>query len=107
MYYNNIKDICDVFRDIPNIRLNVRESLPDIKKSILSKLGITSNQQLLKPEGSALATLGILAARYTNQLNAEEKKDPMTNLPKKWNVRANYPERVKTNSKYITIKQLG
>jgi LysM repeat protein len=89
---------------LTQIRFNM---LDQSEKSILAKLGITSNQQLLKPEGSALATLGILAARYTNQLNAEEKKDPMANLPKKWNVRANYPERVKTNSKYITIKQLG
>ena len=88
---------------LTQIRFNM---LDQSEKDILTKLGITSNQQLLKPEGSALATVGILAARYTNQLNATEKKDPMANLPKKWNVRANYPERVKTNSKYITIKEL-
>ena len=89
---------------LTQIRFNM---LDQSEKSILAKLGITSNQQLLKPEGSALATLGILAARYTNQLNAEEKKDIWKYLPAKWNKRANYPERVKTNSKYITIKQLG
>lgn len=88
---------------LTQIRFN---TLDQSEKDILTKLGITSNQQLLKPKGSALATVGILAARYTNQLNATEKKDPMANLPKKWNVRANYPERVKTNSKYITIKEL-
>lgn len=88
---------------LTQIRFNM---LDQSEKDILAKLGITSNQQLLKPEGSALATVGILAARYINQLNPEEKKDPMANLPKKWNVRANYPERVKKNSKYITIKEL-
>jgi LysM repeat protein len=89
---------------LTQIRFNM---LDKSEKSILAKLGITSNQQLLKPEGSALATLGILAARYINQLKPEEKKDIWKYLPAKWNIRANYPERVKTNSKYITIKQLG
>lgn len=88
---------------LTQIRFNM---LDKSEKDILSKLGITDNKQLLKPRESALATVGILAARYKNQLNDEEKKDLMTNLPKKWNVRANYPDRVKNNSKYITIKEL-
>jgi hypothetical protein len=46
-----------------------------------------------------------LAARYNNQLTDEERKDPMANLPKKWNVRKNYPDRVKSNSRFITVKE--
>jgi hypothetical protein len=88
---------------LTQIRFNM---LDQSEKDILKKLGITSNQQLLKPDGSALATLGILAARYNNQLTSEEKKDPMENLPKKWNVRKNYPDRVKLNSRFITVKEL-
>jgi len=89
---------------LTQIRFNM---LDQPEKEILKKLGITDNKQLLKPEGSALATLGILASRYNNQLTDAEKKDPYTNLAKKWNVRKNYPDRVKQNSKYITIKELS
>jgi hypothetical protein len=88
---------------LTQIRFNM---LDQSEKDILKKLGITSNQQLLKPDGAALATLGILAARYNNQLTDEERKDPMANLPKKWNVRKNYPDRVKSNSRFITVKEL-
>jgi hypothetical protein len=88
---------------LTQIRFNM---LDQSEKDILKKLGITRNQQLLKPDGAALATLGILAARYNNQLTSEEKKDPMENLPKKWNVRKNYPDRVKSNSRFITVKEL-
>ena len=87
---------------LTQIRFNM---LDQSEKDILNKLGITNNQQLLKPEGSALATLGILAARYNNQLTDEERKDPMANLPKKWNVRKNYSSRVKSNSRFITVKE--
>lgn len=87
---------------LTQIRFNM---LDQSEKDILKKLGITSNQQLLKPDGAALATLGILAARYNNQLTDEERKDPMANLPKKWNVRKNYPDRVKSNSRFITVKE--
>jgi len=85
------------------IRFNM---LDQTEKNILKQLGITDNMQLLNSWYAALGTVGILASRYINQLTSEEKKDPMTNLPKKWNVRKNYPDRVKQNSKYVTIKEL-
>jgi hypothetical protein len=45
--------------------------------------------------------------RYNNQLTDKEKQDLETYLPKKWNNRANYSDRVKTNSQYLKIKELN
>ena len=38
-------------------------------------------------------------------LTDTQKKDIWKYLPKKWNIRDNYADRVKSNSKYITIEQ--
>ena len=89
---------------LTQIRFNM---LDDSEKNILRELGITSNEQLLNPKDSAIATAAILATRYNNQLTDAEKKDIETYLPKKWNTRANYSERVKNNSQYLKIKELN
>lgn len=89
---------------LTQIRFNM---LDESEKKVLKELGITSNKQLLEPEKAALATVGILAMRYNNQLTDKEKQDLETYLPKKWNNRANYSDRVKTNSQYLKIKQLN
>lgn len=89
---------------LTQIRFNM---LDESEKEILKELGITKNTQLLNPEDSAIATVAILVARYNNQLTDEEKQDLETYLPKKWNLRSNYADRVKSNSQYITIKELN
>jgi LysM repeat protein len=76
------------------------------EKDALTKLGITSNKDLLNAEKAAIATTAVLAIRYNQQLTDAQKKDIWTNLPTKWNTRANYGSRVKNNSKYLTFKQL-
>jgi LysM repeat protein len=76
------------------------------EKDALTKLGITSNKDLLNAEKAAIATTAVLAIRYNQQLTDDQKKDIWTNLPTKWNTRANYGSRVKNNSKYLTFKQL-
>lgn len=89
---------------LTQIRFNM---LDESEKKVLKELGITSNKQLLDPAYAALATVGILAMRYNNQLTDKEKQDLETYLPKKWNNRANYSDRVKTNSQYLKIKELN
>jgi hypothetical protein len=74
---------------------------------VLKELGIKSNKDLLQADKSAVATAAILAIRYHEQLTPEQKKDIDTYLPIKWNNRANYSARVKTNSQYLTIKELN
>ena len=89
---------------LTQIRFNM---LDESEKKILKELGITKNEQLLNPKDCAIATVAILATRYNNQLTDKEKQDLETYLPKKWNVRPNYSDRVKSNSKYLTIKELN
>lgn len=89
---------------LTQIRFNM---LDESEKKVLKELGITSNKQLLEPKNAALATVGILAMRYNNQLTDKEKQDLETYLPKKWNNRGNYSTRVKNNSQYLTIKELN
>lgn len=74
---------------------------------ILKSLGITSNKDFLDPEKAAIGTIAVLAYRYNTQLTPKEKEDIMSNLPKKWNNRPNYTNRVKNNSRYLSIKQLN
>lgn len=76
------------------------------EKEVLKTLGIKSNKDFLNPRKAALGTVAILSVRYNQQLTPEEKKDILTNLPKKWNNRENYSDRVKSNSRYLSIKQL-
>jgi phosphatidylinositol kinase/protein kinase (PI-3 family) len=54
---------------------------------------------------AALATAVVLGIRYNQQLNDEEKKDIWKSLPKTWNTRTNYADRVKDNSKYLILEQ--
>ena len=89
---------------LTQIRFNM---LDESEKKILRELGITKNEQLLNPKDAAIATVAILATRYNNQLTDKEKQDLETYLPKKWNNRKNYSDRVKSNSQYITIKELN
>jgi hypothetical protein len=77
------------------------------EKSVLKKLGITSNKEFLEPEKAAMGTAAVLAVRYNEQLTSEQKKDMWKYLPKKWNTRDNYPERVKQNSSYLNFQQLN
>jgi hypothetical protein len=83
------------------------EMLDESEKKVLKELGITNNKQLLEPKNAALATVGILAMRYNNQLTDKEKQNIELYLPKKWNNRGNYSDRVKSNSQYLTIKELN
>lgn len=80
--------------------------LNDREKKGLEEVGITKPKDLLDPEKAAMATMIILGIRYHEQLTPEQKKDVLNNLPKTWNHRENYPDRVKSNSEYLNIKQL-
>lgn len=81
--------------------------LDDSEREVLKELGIDSREDFLNPEKAALATAGILAMRYRNQLNSEQKKDILNNLPKTWNNRGNYVNRVISNSRYLDIFELN
>ena len=89
---------------LTQIRFNM---LDESEKKILKELGITKKEQLLNPKDAALATVAILASRYNNQLTNKEKQNLETYLPKKWNIRPNYSDRVKSNSQYLIIKELN
>lgn len=80
--------------------------LNEKEKAGLKEVGITNPKDLLKPDKAALATMVILGIRYHEQLTPSQKKDILTNLPKTWNHRENYSDRVKINSQYLTLKQL-
>lgn len=75
------------------------------EKNALKKVGITNNEQLLDPENAAIATMTVLGIRYNQQLDGEQKKDIMTHLPSKWNIRQNYADRVKNAAEYLMLKQ--
>jgi hypothetical protein len=79
--------------------------LNEDEKKALKEVGIKSNSDLLYQEKAALATAIVLGIRYNQQLNDEQKKDIWTNLPKTWNTRANYADRVKNSSKYLIVEQ--
>lgn len=80
--------------------------LNEDEKKALKEVGITKNEDFLNPEKASLGTVVVLGIRYNQQLTDEQKKDLWKNLPTKWNNRGNYAERVKNNSKYLSIKQL-
>jgi hypothetical protein len=79
--------------------------LNEDEKKALKEVGITSNKDFLNPEKAAIGTTVVLGVRYNQQLNDEQKKDLWSHLPTKWNKRDNYSDRVKNNSKYLSIKQ--
>lgn len=79
--------------------------LSEDEKKALKEVGIKSNSELMYPSNAALATAVVLGIRYNQQLNDKEKKDIWKNLPKTWNTRANYADRVKDNSKYLILEQ--
>jgi len=72
----------------------------------LKELGVTSNKDFLDAKKAAITTVAILGIRYNEQLTDEQKKDVWRYLPTKWNNRSNYADRVKSNSKYLSLKQL-
>ena len=76
------------------------------EKKALKEVGITKNEDFLNPDKAALGTVVVLGVRYNQQLTDDQKKDIWNNLPSKWNNRDNYKDRVKNNSKYLSIKQL-
>jgi lipoprotein-anchoring transpeptidase ErfK/SrfK len=80
--------------------------LNEDEKKALKEVGITSNQDFMNPEKAAKGTAIVLGIRYNQQLTDDQKKDIWKHLPTKWNTRGNYAERVKNNSKYLSIKQL-
>lgn len=82
-------------------QLNERE------KSTLKELGINSNEDFLIPEKSAIATATILAIRYQEQLDKNQKQDIYNYLPRTWNNRENYSQRVNQNSRFLNIKELN
>ena len=79
--------------------------LSEDEKNALKEVGIKSNSDLMYQEKAALATAIVLGIRYNQQLNDEQKKDIWANLPKTWNTRANYADRVKSNSEYLVLEQ--
>jgi len=79
--------------------------LSEDEKNALKEVGIKSNSDLMYQEKAALATAIVLGVRYNQQLNDDQKKDIWANLPKTWNTRANYADRVKNNSKYLVLEQ--
>ena len=83
-----------------------RTFLNEDEKKALALAKITSNKSFMDPSNAALGTAIVLGIRYNQQLTPEQKKDIWKYLPTKWNVRKNYADRVKKNSKYVTIQQL-
>lgn len=80
------------------------------EKEILKKLNINSNKDFLEPTKAAIGTTAILAIRYNQQLNANEKKNILNNLPKTWGGSSSdnyktYTNNVIKNSKYLNIVQ--
>jgi len=75
------------------------------EKAALKQVGITSNKDFMNPKKAAIGTTVVLGVRYNQQLTNKEKQDIWKNLPTKWNSRGNYADRVKSNSKYLSIKQ--
>ena len=76
------------------------------EKNALKEVGITSNKDFLDPKKAAVGTVTVLGVRYNQQLNDKQKQDIWKYLPTKWNNRANYSDRVKSNSSYLSFKQL-
>jgi LysM repeat protein len=76
------------------------------EKKALKEVGITSNKDFLNPKKAAIGTVTVLGVRYNQQLNDKQKQDVWKYLPTKWNNRANYSDRVKSNSSYLSFKQL-
>lgn len=76
------------------------------EKNALKEVGITSNKDFLDPKKAAVGTVTVLGVRYNQQLNDKQKQDIWKYLPAKWNNRANYSDRVKSNSSYLSFKQL-
>ena len=79
--------------------------LNEDEKKALKEVGITSNKDFMHPDLSAIGTAVVLGVRYNQQLTPEQKKDIWTYLPSKWNTRDNYADRVKNNSKYVSVYQ--
>ena len=80
------------------------------EKEILKKLNINSNKDFLEPTKAAIGTTAILAIRYNQQLDANEKKNILNNLPKTWGGSSSdnyktYTNNVIKNSKYLNIVQ--
>ena len=80
--------------------------LNEDEKKALKQVGITSNKDFLDPKKAAIGTVTILGIRYNQQLNDKQKQDLWKYLPTKWNNRSNYGARVKSNSSYLSFKQL-
>lgn len=76
------------------------------EKAALKEVGITSNKDFLDPKKAAIGTVTVLGVRYNQQLNDKQKQDVWKYLPSKWNNRSNYGDRVKSNSSYLSFKQL-
>ena len=76
------------------------------EKNALKEVGITSNKDFLDPKKAAIGTVTVLGVRYNQQLNDKQKQDVWKYLPTKWNNRSNYSARVKSNSSYLSFKQL-
>jgi hypothetical protein len=75
------------------------------EKEVLKKLGIKSNEDFMDPKKAAIAVTSVLAVRYNQQLNDKQKQNLEEYLPKTWNSRENYADRVKESSKYIKVSQ--
>ena len=75
------------------------------ERKVLQAFNITSNEDLMDPTKSAIATAAILAVRYNQQLGPEAKKDIWNTLPSKWNSGAHYGDVVKSRSKYLDFEQ--
>jgi hypothetical protein len=80
--------------------------LNEDEKEALKQVGITSNKDFLDPKKAAIGTVTILGVRYNQQLNDKQKQDVWKYLPTKWNSRSNYADRVKSNSSYLSFRQL-
>lgn len=92
------------FRSVGFTQLRWNEVNDDEKKA-LKEVGITSNADFMNPTAAAVGTAVILGVRYNQQLTADEKKDIWKYLPFKWNIRGNYADRVKENSRFVSVYQ--
>ena len=87
-------------------KLVIINDLNSYEREALSKFGITTNKDFLDPKKAAIGTAVLLAVRYNQQLNPDQKKDIWKYLPKTWSTRDGYSTRVKNNSGHLDFDQL-
>ena len=76
------------------------------EKAALKEVGITSNKDFLDPKKAAIGTVTVLGVRYNQQLNDKQKQDVWNTYRLSGITVLTMGSRVKSNSSYLSFKQL-